>query len=226
MSRCACEAQLRFGEPEGPLARLLGELGRRFPAGPARAGVRVLKLGCEAGQLVQHLLDEQFEVYVVDDDARAVADLRTRAGLEHPRFQARQGMLTALDQLFPPRYFDAVLDVGCVQHFPREPSLRIYQALPALLKPTGLLLGLLSAQEGYLGFDWTLIEPGTYIRYNGRGPHLLHLFSREEIERMLGGFTHRHWQAIPGTGRPGLEDLTLWLVRGEMSPQAALTSSG
>ena len=127
--------------------RLLDELIRRLPR-----GARVLDAGCGAGVPVTRLLSRFFQVVGVDF---AEAQIRlARQLVPQAQFVCRD--ITELD--FPDATFDGICSYYTIIHIPRQAHQALLQDFYRLLKPSGLALLCLGAEdlendvvEDYLG---------------------------------------------------------------------------
>jgi SAM-dependent methyltransferase len=140
--------------------RLLDELVQRLPK-----GVRVLDAGCGAGVPVAQILSRHFQVVGVDF-AEAQIEL-ARQLVPHAEFHCQD--TTNLD--FPDATFDAICSYYTIIHIPRQEHEAIFRQFFRLLKPSGLALLCLGAEdleedivEDYLGarMYWSHYDAQTY----------------------------------------------------------------
>jgi tellurite methyltransferase len=102
-------------------------------------GMRILDAGCGSGRNLVYLLNEGYEVYGVDQDARAVAALPS----DHFRNERIEEMS------FPDAFADVVLS-SAVLHFARDDDhfRAMLQGTWRVLKPGGLLFCRLASSIG------------------------------------------------------------------------------
>jgi tellurite methyltransferase len=102
-------------------------------------GMRILDAGCGSGRNLVYLLNEGYEVYGVDQDARAVAALPS----DHFRNERIEEMS------FPDAFADVVLS-SAVLHFARDDDQfrAMLQGTWRVLKPGGLLFCRLASSIG------------------------------------------------------------------------------
>ena len=127
-----------------PRARFTDELVRRLPD-----GARVLDLGCGAGIPSTRLLAERFEVVGVDASEVQLQLARTnvpKATFVHGDFS---------DVAFPDESFDGITAFYSISHVPRDEHARLFGRVAGWLKPGGLFLATLGADEsaGWTG-EW------------------------------------------------------------------------
>lgn len=124
-----------------PRARFTDDLVRRLPE-----GARVLDLGCGAGIPSTRLLAERFEVLGVDI---------SEAQIELARKNVPEATFVRDDfseLAFPEGSFDGVAAFYSISHVPREEHTRLFVRVAEWLKPGGLFLATLGAEESP---NWT-----------------------------------------------------------------------
>jgi SAM-dependent methyltransferase len=130
-----------------PRLDLLADLMGRLPD-----GVRVLELGCGAGEPCTRLLAERFAVTGVDLSAEQL-----RRAREHvPTAEFRKADMATVR--FENASFDAVTAFYSIIHVPRRRHGALFARIASWLRPGGLLLASLGAgssddsvEEGWLG---------------------------------------------------------------------------
>ena len=142
--------------------RLLDELIQRLPR-----GARVLDAGCGAGVPVTRILSQYFQV-VGADFADAQIQLARKLV---PKAQFICEDITKLN--FPEATFDAICSYYAIIHIPRKEHKRLLSHFYWLLKPSGLALLCLGAEdlendivEDYLGarMYWNHYDAKTNLR--------------------------------------------------------------
>ena len=116
--------------------RLLDELVQRLPK-----GAWVLDAGCGAGVPVARLLSQHFQVIGVDFAEAQVQLARQLV----PEAQFVCGDMT--DLAFPDATFDAICSYYAIIHIPRQEHKGIFRQFFRLLKPSGLALLCLGAED-------------------------------------------------------------------------------
>jgi ubiquinone/menaquinone biosynthesis C-methylase UbiE len=137
------ERYLSWSESVGddPRGRFTDESFRRLPD-----GARVLDLGCGAGIPSTRLLAERFEVIGVDI-SEAQLDLARK---NVPEATFVRGDFSEL--AFPDGSFDGITAFYSISHVPRDEHACLFARVTGWLKPGGLLLATLGADESP---DWT-----------------------------------------------------------------------
>jgi ubiquinone/menaquinone biosynthesis C-methylase UbiE len=142
--------------------RLLDDLVTRLPA-----GAHVLDAGCGAGIPVAQILNERFKVTGVDF-SEAQIDL-ARKNVPAGEFLCQD--MTRLD--FGDDTFDAICSYYAIIHIPREEHRSLLVNFQRMLKPGGLALLCLGAEnliddidENYLGIRmyWSHFDSDTYLQ--------------------------------------------------------------
>lgn len=195
-----------------PLDHFFKEIVLHYPPREQGGVVRVLVLGCPPARTLRGLLGRHFAVYVVDEDERAVSDLRLAVGLEEKNFDCCCVALSALADIFPRAFFDVVLDAGCLQHVIYPQALRTYRTLAGLIKRGGRILGWLCSRSSRPGPDWIGIAPGTYARHNGTGRHLWFTYDREGVENLLPSLDCVELREAALASEPSGGELRIWLI--------------
>jgi SAM-dependent methyltransferase len=147
---------------DSPDVRLLEDLTGRLPP-----SAKILDAGCGAGVPVTQILSRAFDVTGGDFSE---AQLRLARGLVP---KARFVCLDLARLAFPDQSFDAVCSYYAVIHIPRREHRAVLQGFHRLLKPSGLALLCLGAndlaedyEEDYLGtrMYWSHFDAETNMR--------------------------------------------------------------
>jgi len=142
--------------------RLLDELISRLSKGG-----KVLDAGCGAGIPISQILSERFEVTGVDF-SEAQIEL-AKKNIPNAKFLCED--MTKLD--FPDSTFDGVCSYYAIIHIPREEHQSLLANFHRMLKPNGLALLCLGAEnlvddidENYLGtrMYWSHYDTETYLK--------------------------------------------------------------
>lgn len=141
--------------------RLLNELITRLPA-----GVKVLDAGCGAGLPISQILIEKFEVTGIDF-SEAQIEL-AKKNVPDATFICQD--MTQLD--FPDSTFDGICSYYAIIHIPREQHQPLFANFHRMLKPDGVALLCLGAEnvvddieENFLGtrMYWSHYDSETYL---------------------------------------------------------------
>lgn len=141
--------------------RLLGEFMERLPP-----NVGVLDAGCGAGVPVSQLLSERFRVTGVDFSEAQIG--LARKHVPAATFFCRD--MTDLD--FPENSFDGICSYYAIIHMPREEHEPLLENFHRLLKPGGVALLCLGAEDLVNDFDddflgtrmyWSHYDTETYL---------------------------------------------------------------
>jgi 2-polyprenyl-3-methyl-5-hydroxy-6-metoxy-1,4-benzoquinol methylase len=142
--------------------RLLDELTTRLPT-----GAKVLDAGCGAGLPIGQMLSEKFKVTGVDF-SEAQIEL-AKKNVPNATFICQD--ITKLD--FPENTFDGICSYYAIIHIPREEHQPLLANFHKMLKPSGLALLCLGAEnliddidENYLGtrMYWSHYDSETYLK--------------------------------------------------------------
>lgn len=118
--------------------------------GRIRRGMRVLDAGCGYGRNLVYLLREGYEVFGVDADARAVAEVRRLAASLAPGLPADNFRVESVEAMtFPDGFADVVLS-SAVLHFARDDEQfgAMLRGGWRALKPGGLVFCRLASSIG------------------------------------------------------------------------------
>jgi SAM-dependent methyltransferase len=116
-------------------------------------GMRVFDAGCGSGRNLVYFLQEGYEVYGVDADARAIEETRRLAGSLTPAVAAANFRVELLEAMtFPDEFADVVLS-SAVLHFARseEQFSKMLRGSWRVLRPAGLFFCRLASSIGMEG---------------------------------------------------------------------------
>lgn len=167
--------------------QLLQELAHRLPS-----GAKILDAGCGAGVPVTRRLSESFSVTGVDFSETQIRLARRLVPRAH-------FVLQDITQLsFPENSFDAVCSYYAIIHIPRKEHSKILRNFYRILRPSGLALLCLGANdlehdlvEDYLGsrMYWSHYDSETNLRMlRAAGFHLI--WSKLVADRSAPGSAH------------------------------------
>lgn len=204
-----------------PPEELIRFVARNFFAATDRTEHRILEIGCGTGANLWFLAREGFDAYGIDGSQTAVARAEHRLQEEALKAHLQIGDIVSLSSFFPAGYFDAVIDVACLQHNDVHTVQSILNQVLIALKPRGRIFSMMVAEGSYGDGLGREVAPGTFVDI-GEGPlhemGLGHFFSLAEVERLFGGFNiagieystrslnnrqhwYKHW-VVEGVGNP------------------------
>lgn len=121
--------------------------------GRIRPGMRVLDAGCGYGRNLVYLLREGFDVCAVDENPRAIADVREMAATLAPALDPDRIRVDSVEHLsFPDGSFDVVIS-NAVLHFARDDVHfeAMVREMWRVLAPGGMLFARLVSDIGMAG---------------------------------------------------------------------------
>jgi len=142
--------------------RLLDDLIARLPA-----NARVLDAGCGAGVPVAQILSQHFQVIGVDFSQAQIELARKHV----PNVEFICQDITRLD--FPDDTFDAICSYYAIIHIPRDEHQSLFANFYRMLKPSGIALLCLGAEnllddidENFFGarMYWSHFDSDTYLK--------------------------------------------------------------
>ena len=145
--------------PPEELVRFIG--GNYFSA-PDRGRVRFLEIGSGAGANVWFLAREGFDVHGIDGSPSAIQQATAR--MRQERCTATLAVADAIDvaETYPAEYFDAIIDIACLQCHDVPTMRRIVENARGLLKPAGRFFSMLLAAGSFGDGIGAQIDRGTY----------------------------------------------------------------
>jgi ubiquinone/menaquinone biosynthesis C-methylase UbiE len=170
---------------DSPDVHLLGEFMSRLPT-----GAHVLDAGCGAGIPISQMLSEHFRVTGVDF-SEAQIDLARR---NVPKGEFLCADMTEL--AFADQTFDGITSYYAIIHIPRQEHQPLLQNFHRMLKPGGVTLLCLGAedlvddlQEDYLGtrMYWSHYDTDTYLNMLKDTGFLIHWARQVADETCEGG---------------------------------------
>jgi 2-polyprenyl-3-methyl-5-hydroxy-6-metoxy-1,4-benzoquinol methylase len=170
-----------------PCEEVIRVTARNFYQVKDRKSIKILDLGCGGGATTWYLAKEGFDVYGVDGSPSAI-----KQASDYLRRENHTATLTVMDfvQLdFDDHCFDAVYDLGAIQHNRIEDIQKIYREILRVLKPQGLFFSncINNATSGQEEADE--IEQGSFRNLNSLNDNVLvHLFSEDELRTLLNPF--------------------------------------
>lgn len=191
-----------------PHDQVVSWFGARFPDADSRAGLRVLDLGCGAGNNLWFLARAGFSCSGIDVSPAAVDFARERLRREGLEAQLEVGSFASLP--FGSAGFDIVLDRGGLAAVDLATASRALAEAGRVLRPGGTLL-------------FTPFGEGTRIE-GAKGRLIGHLWSRTDVERALPPDSWRvaHWLRVEKRDEFGAGDVRIeWWIEAERTGEAA-----
>jgi SAM-dependent methyltransferase len=179
--------------------------------GRFNTGMSILDAGCGGGRNLVYFLRHGYEVYGVDQNAGAVAQVRRLASSLNPAIPADNFIVSDVEEMpFPRGRFDAVIS-SAVLHFARDEQHfnRMLDEMWRVLSPGGLLFARLASSIGIEG----LIKPvggGRYLLPDGSERFLVNTELLLSATNRLGA----EWlEPIKTTNVQNLRCMTTWVLR-------------
>jgi SAM-dependent methyltransferase len=192
-----------------PPEELVRFVARNFASVPDRTRVRILEVGCGPGANLWFMAREGYRVFGVDGSQTAINQAQERLNEDGLRGAFVVGDGINLRDHFPANYFDAVIDVACLQHNDIG-SVRLMMASTwQILKPGGRMFSMMVDSESHGFGSGSLIEPGTFAEVDAgpcTGTGLCHFFSLEEVQNMFSIFA----EICIERSRRSTDNMTRW----------------
>ena len=176
-----------------------------------RRGMRVLDAGCGYGRNLVYLLREGYEVFAVDSNARAVAEVRKLASALAPRLPAENFRMEPVEAMsFSDGFADVVLS-SAVLHFAEDDEQ--FQAMTRgswrVLKSGGLLFCRLASSIG-MEKRVKQISGRRYLLPDGSERYLVDEAMLLNLTEELGGQLE---DPLKTTVVQDQRSMTTWIVR-------------
>ncbi len=174
-------------------------------------GMRVLDAGCGAGRNLVYLLRSGCEVFGVDADPKAIAEVRTLASRLAPRLPADNFRVEAIERMtFPDGFADVVLS-SAVLHFARDDAQfrAMLDSSWKALKPGGLFFSRLASSIG-MEHEVKTVAGRRHRLPDGSERYLVDAALLTSLTRELGGV----WlDPLKTTIVQGQRCMTTWVIR-------------
>ncbi len=118
--------------------------------GRLKPAMHVLDAGCGSGRNLVYLMQSGYEVFAVDPDVDAIAEVRRLAATLAPRLSGANFRVESVERMtFPDAFFDVVIS-SAVLHFARdeEQFVEMVSGMWRVLKPGGLFFCRLASAIG------------------------------------------------------------------------------
>ncbi len=179
--------------------------------GTYKGCARILDAGCGSGRNIQFFLKHGFEVFGVDKDPQAIAELQQLASGFEQGFQADHFVVADVDDLpFGNSSFDLVIS-SAVLHFAKnldhfEAMLR---SMWRVLQKDGYFFCRLASDIG-IESSLHFVGNGRYILPDGSERFLVNQEMLLRLTRKLGGILH---EPIKTTVVQNMRSMTTWCLR-------------
>lgn len=156
-----------------------------------RKRIKILEVGCGPGANVWFLAREGFDAHGIDGSNTAVTKAIRRLHEEGLNASLQVGDVVSLTDFYPTEHFDAVVDVGCLQHNTVAAVDAILDRVVAVLKPHGRVFSIMVAAGSYGDGLGRETEPRTFVDITEgplRGKGRCHFFTIEEAQHLFHRF--------------------------------------
>lgn len=172
---------------------------------------KVFDAGCGGGRNLVYFLRNGFDVYGIDPNPQAVADVTDLARILAPRIPPGQFITATAENLpFGDASFDLVIS-SAVLHFARDKAHfnNMVYSMWRVLKPGGFFFARLASDMGIESLVSSLGD-GRYLLPDGSERFLVNQQMLLEYTRDLGG---RLYEPIKTTNVQNLRCMTTWCVQ-------------
>lgn len=192
---------------------------RNFYGVEDRKAVKILDLGCGGGATIWYLAREGFDVYGVDGSPSAIR--QAEAHLERENLSATFKVADFVELDFETGFFDAVYDLGAIQHNRKADIEKIYGEVFRVLRPGGHFFT--SAINDQTSGQETAeqIEENTFLHLEGiNADVLVHLFTEKELRELMQPFDNVTIDSTLRTSNDGQFRIGHYLVSGTAGSKA------
>mgnify|MGYP001577668830 CR=1 FL=1 len=200
-----------------PPEELIRFIARHFYSVSDRGQVKILEVGCGAGANLWYLAREGFDAYGIDGSQTAIVKAERRMQEEGVKAHLQVGDIIRLGEVYPTGFFDAVIDVACLEHNRMNAIQVILDQVLLVLKPGGRFFSMMAAVDTYGAELGKEVEPGTFIDI-AEGPvsgiGLCHFFTLEEVQRTFGRFNDVQVECSNSSLNSRQQWFKLWVVEG------------
>jgi SAM-dependent methyltransferase len=204
-----------YGWGRYPNEELVRFMARNFGRSGDHSGIRVLEIGCGNGANLWYLAREGYDTFGIDGAPTAIRLAGERLNEEALAADLRVGDVVTVPALYPPAFFDAVIDVSCLQCNDLPAARQIIAACTAVLKPDGRMFSLLVARGSWGDDSGREVAPGTFADIT-EGPlkdrGLNHFFTREEVGELWKDFAEVGVEYVARSFLGGTREYKTWVV--------------
>ncbi|WP_183579460.1 class I SAM-dependent methyltransferase [Mucilaginibacter sp. X5P1] len=171
----------------------------------------VIDIGCGGGRNLHYFLQNGFEVYGIDPDARAIEHVKQLSALLAPNNPELNFVVAAAEQL---PYVDDSFDLAicsAILHFARDHAHfdTMLRSVWRVLKPGGYLFARLASDIGIEDLV-TLIGDGVYLLPDGSTRYLV---NQEMLLRYTAELGAELFEPIKTTNVQNLRCMTTWCLK-------------
>lgn len=174
--------------------------------------MRILDAGCGGGRNLVYFLRHGYEVYGVDQNAEAIAQVRRLASNLNPAISAENFLVADVEEMpFPSESFDAIIS-SAVLHFAGDAQRfnRMLDEMRRVLRPGGLFFARLASSIGIEELVKPVGGGGRYLLPDGTERFLVDTESLLSATNRIGA----EWlEPIKTTNVQGLRCMTTWVLR-------------
>ncbi len=152
-----------------------------------RKYIKFLDLGCGGGATTWYLAKEGFDVYGIDGSPSAIKQTYNYLQKENLKATLKVSDFVHID--FENNTFDAVYDLGAIQHNKMNDIKKIYKEIVRVLKPKGLFFSKCINNKTSGQEKAKTVEKNSFIQLPSiNNEVLVHLFSINELKKLLAPF--------------------------------------
>lgn len=200
-----------------PLEALVRFVARHYYQASDREAVSFLELGCGEGNNLWFLAREGFAASGIDGSPTAIQKAEERLSAEGLKAHLQVGDVAELTELYTQMQFDAVLNVGCLQHNTLAAVKSILEQMRNLLKPGGRIFSTMIAAGSYGDGLGEEIEPGTFTNITDgalKDIGLCHFYTLEEIRAIHVEFSDLQVEYIGVSADNRQQVYKHWMIEG------------
>jgi tellurite methyltransferase len=174
-------------------------------------GMSILDAGCGGGRNLVYFLRNGYEVYGVDQNDEAVAQVRRLAANLNPAIPAGNFLVSGVEEMpFPGESFDAVIS-SAVLHFARDEQHfnRMLDEMRRVIRPGGLFFARLASS---IGIE-KLVKPvggGRFLLPDGTERFLV---NEESLTSATDRLRAEWLEPLKTTNVQNLRCMTTWVLR-------------
>ena len=178
-----------------PSEEVIGFVLRNFGGRQDRHAVRILELGCGQGANLWFLALEGFDTYGIDAAETGIKLSQQVLGAMQLSAELTVGDIENLDRIYPASFFDAVIDMGCLQHNLLPMQSKILEQIHGALKPGGKMFSRMMQEGTYGDGLGVLVAPKAYKDIQEgplRGWGLIQLCNYKDVTALFDRFSEVH----------------------------------
>lgn len=200
-----------------PNEELVRFVSRTFRDVPDRGAIRILEVGCASANNVWFMAREGFQTFGMDGSATAIDRGRARLKAEGVRAELKVGDALCLNEMYPASWFDAAVDVGCLQCNLLGEARDIVQQMAWLTRPGGRVFSLVAADDAVGNGRGDFVEPGSFRNITIgplAGTGLNHFYTLDEVRDVFSPFAPLQIEYVVRTYAERELRYKTWVVSG------------